>query len=843
MSNVTVEINGRETVSQAALAAKNGLAGVSAEAKNTQGAAAGLSSETGKLNGMFGGFVITAGDVVNAVKAIAQAAWGTIEAFAKQEKSIAQFSAAMSLSGRITNEQADGLREYAEEMANLTGEDDEAILSMEAFLAASGRNETQIRKLISAAADYSAATGKGMRTSVEELNKTFSGTEGRLGMLIPALKDLTDEQLKAGKGIDVVAAQYDGFASKMSGIADVSLKNFKNAYDDVVAAIGAEVWPALAPAVESVTKFMQEKMIPGIKTAFNVLSAVFQNIPELSKVAFSAVSEIIRLTFSWDGLGAIFTTLGNYVLNTFNAALGAIPDMFLDIVGLMFNPITQLGLYIADTIGKAFSGKGKEIASPGDFMAKLFETQVAGLATVASNSLNYFQGVLDRNKFMAAEMGDFFYPTFSEIAARFKAVIQPTLDLIDSSGTPAPGGGSTGATTAYGAFVVPGGGRPDEGGGYAKDYSFLGVNNAIKQTFDYFGNVAKETRDDMESYGWTADALSKPLAEFRDDLESYGWDGLGETAADRIRKGWAKGIDAGARPDEGGGYSGTVSSGFPLWRILENWAMGIDAGTRPEEGGITGSGFASDLRGSAASFAGGGTGADMQYLHGETGQQFDWLTRLGQAISPIADKFLNMITPLASIQAILNPVTTILQAMFDVLGPLINTVLQPIVGILRVVGTTLGQILAPVISALGPVTLALGNAFVWLYNNVIRHVGNGLITVFNFLYNAAATFVNGILKAYNWMNNLWGGKDAALIKERELTAGYLQAITMGTVMTAGTTTYSGGTTGASATYQKPRDITVNVQVNTSALVGDGGIADFALIIGRELRSAGVLGMA
>jgi hypothetical protein len=35
---------------------------------------------------------------------------------------------------------------------------------------------------------------------------------------------------------------------------------------------------------------------------------------------------------------------------------------------------------------------------------------------------------------------------------------------------------------------------------------------------------------------------------------------------------------------------------------------------------------------------------------------------------------------------------------------------------------------------------------------------------------------------------------------------------------------------------------VYVTVNTDALVGSDGISEFALIIGRELKSAGVLGV-
>jgi hypothetical protein len=57
------------------------------------------------------------------------------------------------------------------------------------------------------------------------------------------------------------------------------------------------------------------------------------------------------------------------------------------------------------------------------------------------------------------------------------------------------------------------------------------------------------------------------------------------------------------------------------------------------------------------------------------------------------------------------------------------------------------------------------------------------------------------------------------------------------------TTGTTATTGASASYSRARDITVNVSVETTALVGDGGMRDFAMMIWREINAAGVLGAA
>lgn len=815
MSNVTVEINGRETVSKAALEAKNGIAGVSAEAQKAQGAASGLSSETKKLDGMFGGFVITAGDVVNAVKAVAQAAWSTVEAFAGQEKSIAQFNAAMSLSGNISAEGAESLRLYAEEMGNLTGEDDEAILSMEAFLAASGRNESQIRKLISAAADYSAATGKDMRTSVEELNKTFSGTEGRLGMLIPALKDLTEEELKAGKGIDAVAAQYDGFAAKMSGIADVELKNFKNAYDDVLAAIGKEVWPAIQPALENVTKFMREKLIPGIGEFFDVTVAIFENFPEVAKKTFQLIYDIIRLTFSWETMYTVLVALGDNIVNAFSSAFSIIPDMFLDIIGLLFNPITQLGLYIADTLTKAFSGKGKEIASPGDFISGLFQLQFEAIGRIAENSGKLFRERFQSTVSMAGAIGEIFGPAFVNYYADVSKIIKPTLTKLGKEPDAPPASGGTAAddnnAAAY-AFNPAAFESANISATFLDDVASTLTNIG---TLDFRSLAAEEMdRSNFDAMG-TANSL---------DFRSWAAEELDRSNFNALGTDGSKSLDFRSLAIDDMDASNFEALGTALAKSL-NFAPNVsdadDASNlaySPEK--------SLDFRSYAQE--------EMDTSNFNAMPDMTWLEKIGGALSPLIDGFMGLVAPLSSVQQILNPLQTIFGAMMEVLGPLINTVLQPIVGILKIVGMTLGKILAPVISALGPVISLVTTAFVWLYNNAIRPVANAFIWVGNAIYNA-------IVWAVNKIKSIWGG---AQIAYKSMDSGYLEKIDESDVVSAGATSPAGagGSYGSSATYQKPRDITMYFEINTAALVGDGGFTQFCQAVKREFSSMGVINM-
>lgn len=811
------------------------------ETKNLTKETGGLSSATSSLSGVFGGFVVTAGDVANAVKAIYQAAASTIEAFREQEKSVAQFSAAMSLSGKITKEQADGLRTYADEMEALTGVDGEAILSMEAFLASSGRNEAQIRKLINAAADYSAATGKDMRASVEELNKTFSGSEGRIGQLIPALKDLTDEQLKAGAGIDVVAAQYKGFAAKMSGIADVELKNFKLAYDDVLAKLGEEVWPAIQPAIENVTKFVREKLIPGIGNFFDVTVAIFENIPEVAKKTFQLVNDIIRLTFSWEGMSAILEALGENIINAFSSAFSVLPDMFLNIIGLMFNPITQLGLYIGDTLSKAFSGKLKEIKSPGEYLSSLFTMQVEAIGNIANDAIKIFTSRFNSTVSTAAKIGEIYKPEFVNYWADVMKIIQPTLTQLQATGTGATTGGSTRTGTV-----------DNNAAAYAFDPKNFEVAN-VSATFRDDLSVALEPIIDAVTGGLAYRGQSSLVPEI-----------LGAGGASIFDQVWAQLLEelqaefsTPAQRQAPEGYAPRDDFLDQIWpqiladlqgefttpqqRLAPNGMAPRDDFMDQVWGSILADlqaefttparrqapegyaarddfrqqlGLADDLRPGARAFANNGNGAVEQVAP-------TWLDKLGAVITPLVDKFGGMLKSVSAVAQILDPVTTILSAMFEVISPVLNELLTPIVGILNVIGSALGDMLVPILEALSPVIEALATAFVWLYNNVIVPVGN-------LIYSMMATVWNGIAAAINFLLGWLGVSLAYMDTQLEV----LDKISLDDVKASGESTVSDSTSTTSASYAS-QSITVNIY-QQGILIGDDGMATLARTVRDEI---------
>jgi len=269
--------------------------------------------------------------------------------------------------------------------------------------------------------------------------------------------------------------------------------------------------------------------------------------------------------------------------------------------------------------------------------------------------------------------------------------------------------------------------------------------------------------------------------------------------------------------------------------------------------------IASSLKGGASDMLGSAKGAISGAASAIGGAVSNPNDALGAAFGGIIDKvgmfgerLLPLITSVSSLSMIMDPLGIILQGIMEVLAPVINELLAPILGILKIIGNQIGQFLIPIVKFLVPVIETVANALVWLSNNILVPIGNSIYASIMVVVNGLLNFadlvksvidnwykpweIRGGSRSTNWMDLYNSGP----MKGTSLEDAYKKGNEM-VGATAGTV--GGGTSGSAASYQQQRDITVNVTINTDALVGTDGIRAFSLMIGRELKSAGVLGLA
>lgn len=165
---------------------------------------------------------------------------------------------------------------------------DEAIIEQQAYLAALGLSEQQISATIEAAAQLSAALNMDLGSAVKNLGKTFGGMTGELGESIPALKNLTKEQLQAGEAVKYVNDNYKGFAETAAVTGTGPLTQLKNIIGDIAESFGT----ILLPTVQKLANKLKE-----MATAFQNLSPQIKNtIVTVAAVAAGFGSAIVALS-------------------------------------------------------------------------------------------------------------------------------------------------------------------------------------------------------------------------------------------------------------------------------------------------------------------------------------------------------------------------------------------------------------------------------------------------------------------------------------------------------------------------------------------------------------------
>ena len=231
----------------------------------TGGAASSFTSKMGSLASSAGPVAAGLTVAVMAVKKFIEGLKAANEAFKVQEKAEKALQKAAENNPYLQKESVQRLKEFASGLQEISNYGDEDTLDIMAQLASTGRTEAEIMKIMGAAADYAAAKHIDLKTAAETLNSTYSGMAGTMGRQIAEIKDLTDEQLKNGDAIDLIAGKYKGFAKEAAD----SGTQAKNAFGDFMESIGKIANP------------MFEALSVGAKRFFEYLTASVNQINEL----------------------------------------------------------------------------------------------------------------------------------------------------------------------------------------------------------------------------------------------------------------------------------------------------------------------------------------------------------------------------------------------------------------------------------------------------------------------------------------------------------------------------------------------------------------------------------
>lgn len=184
--------------------------------------------------------------VTTAVKAANKAIKETSALYRVQATAEKQLEIAAKNNPYLNEQNVKALKDYASQLQNIGTVGDETIIPFMAQLASAGRSQEEIQKILAASLDISAAGVMSLDQAVTQLNATYSGNIGLLGRQYSDLKNLTDEELKSGKAVDVLAQKFKGVAEETAKATGTS-EQLKNAIGDFKEEIGASFEKNMSP--------------------------------------------------------------------------------------------------------------------------------------------------------------------------------------------------------------------------------------------------------------------------------------------------------------------------------------------------------------------------------------------------------------------------------------------------------------------------------------------------------------------------------------------------------------------------------------------------------------------
>lgn len=180
---------------------------------------------------------------VKALKKLCKGIEETAAAYNQQLKVEKSLEIAAKNNPYLTAKSVEQLKEFASYLQSISTTGDEVLLPLMAQLAAAGRNQDEIQKIMTASLDVATSGMMSLDSAVTALNKTYSGTVGLLGNQVSELKGLTAEQLKNGKAVEVVANHFKG-VSEETAKATGAYEQMKNVAGDLREEIGKLTKPA-----------------------------------------------------------------------------------------------------------------------------------------------------------------------------------------------------------------------------------------------------------------------------------------------------------------------------------------------------------------------------------------------------------------------------------------------------------------------------------------------------------------------------------------------------------------------------------------------------------------------
>jgi len=354
-----------------------------------------------------------------------------IDSAIAQEQAMARLTAQLKLTGDFSEEAAASFAAFADEMEATSKHGDDVVLTQVAVAKSFGVSNEKAKELVTAAVELSAATGQDLNSSVQALGKTVSGVTGKLDEQVPALKNLTKEQLRAGDAIGIVLDRFRGSAAAEIQTFSGALLQTSNAFGNLKEAIGKVIIEngtlvEAAKQIGNAFRVMQGgiekgsdgfsgaittsvKMIavavPSVIEVLEKLATGFKYVALTGTLAFGGLSELGLTTARI--LSTSFVTVTSNIVTFvetlvrasklipgFGTAMGAL-GFDVDEAANAIGSLRQAAAAMADTGVAKVEGFAQSAAAASQTVASGFDTVIGSLADARDGADAAAQAIFD----------------------------------------------------------------------------------------------------------------------------------------------------------------------------------------------------------------------------------------------------------------------------------------------------------------------------------------------------------------------------------------------------------------------------------------------------------------
>lgn len=253
----------------------------------------------------FGKVQIVLGAVQLAWSKISNGVNYAVKEFAEMEDQNQGLANSLALTGKLTEENYKALQKYADTMELTTRFTAGQVNTLATQAIASGRSIEQTKKLISASANLAALTRTDLQTAFQKLNASLSGSAVGLGKLGLGLENLTEQELKSGKAIDVIQAKIGKLAGSEVNLLSVQMGMLTKAFNVFAEEAGGAIVRAFdfRGAIESLSSLFNmmgeffrthadsfTRFGQGFAYVLSNIKSVVSVVVDSLKVAFGALS-------------------------------------------------------------------------------------------------------------------------------------------------------------------------------------------------------------------------------------------------------------------------------------------------------------------------------------------------------------------------------------------------------------------------------------------------------------------------------------------------------------------------------------------------------------------------